>query len=135
MLFFSKPLFFRKSFEDHESKFGSKSTKNDPFLYTRYLMEVESLSLGIAFTSIGTAVYFNASELIISSILLLEGVMIVIFATVLYFNNHLLQKLMALSRFGDEPRKDERYHIITLFIIGTSLIFFAYTFRPLDFYF
>lgn len=134
MLFFSKPLFFRKSFEDHESKFGSKS-KNDPFLYTRYLMEVESLSLGIAFTLIGTAVYFNASELIISSILLLEGVMIVIFATVLYFNNHLLRKLMALSRFGDEPRKVDRYHFITLFIIGISLIFFAYAFRPLDFYF
>ena len=135
MIFLSRPLFSRKSFEWWGGRSVVKSTKKYSYLYKRYIMTTESLSLGILFVSVGVALYFNASELIISSILLLQGVMLVIFTTLLYFNNHLTQKLMTLSWFGDEPRNDMRYHIITLFTIGLGLIFFAYVFRPLDFYF
>lgn len=134
-LFFSRPLFLKSSFDWWSQKFWGKPADSFTYTFNRYYRGAESLGLAIMSISLGIGLLLKASDLMLSGLFLTEGAIIFCVGLAMYFNKSLAVKFINLTWSPSNYTDEGKYAAFMFVSIGLLLLFTAYVFRPLNFYF
>jgi hypothetical protein len=131
-LFWSKPLFIKSSFDWWSNKFWGRSESD--YIYNRYNHGFESLSFAIITLSLGISLSLNLSDFSLMTVFFTEGIIILLFAIYMLLNKKMRDDVLTYI-WSVDAKSDGLYLAYVLIGTGLLLIFTAYIFRPLDFYF
>ena len=134
-LFFSRPLFLKSSFDWWSQKFWDKPADSFTYTYNRYYRGAESLALAIILISLGFGLSLKISDLFLSGLFLIEGVILFCVGLAIYLNKSLALKFIGVTWSPSNFTDNGKYAATMFILIGLCLVFASYVFRPLNFYF
>lgn len=134
-LLFSRPLFLKSSFDWWSETFWNKPADSFTYTYNRYYRGAESLGLAIMLISLGIGLLLKVSDLFLSTLFLAEGIILLSAGSAMYFNKALALKFINLTWSPSDYTDEGKYAAMIFILIGLGLVFTAYVFRPLNFYF
>jgi len=133
----SKPFFSRSSYSWWADSFwGKESYEPKYYIYHRYIRSGGSIAITIFSLSLALDVLLNYdSELSASIIFFAEACVFLTLGVVVYFSKSLGQKIVDLTWSADNEVNDVRYIAFTILFVAAFMLFAAYLFRPIGFYF
>lgn len=134
-LYLSRPLLSKSSFDWWSMHFWGKPADNFYYIYNRYYQGAGSLVMAIMLITLGAGLLLKTSDLILSSLFLIEGLIISFIGGAMYFNKSLPLIFLNLTWTSENQTLDIKCITGTFLVVGLLLIFTAYMFRPFNFYF